>query len=191
MDTPSITVPQIEAQITDRRECLALLDQEAQDLSLAAVSGDQDAAASLARINSEVAQITADLAVLDRARVTAAQQRREADEAREASYRASHLEYAQDRAAAIVKLAARIDELVAEFKSVFTDMSAVEREIWNALREASASPNDAVVGRQNLGIFAIASLTAFTNGTDRFGQTRAVADVAAKAWSHLLKNDDI
>ena len=191
MNTPSITVDQIEAQIADARERLAGLDQEAQELSLSAVSGDQDAAASLARINAQVQQITGDVAVLERARLTAAQQQREADEAREASYRASHLEFAQDRATAIVNLAARIDELTAEFKTVFAEMSAAEREIWKALREASAMPSDAVVGRKNLGLFAIASLTAFINGTDRFGQTRAVADIAAVAWAHLLKNDEI
>jgi hypothetical protein len=156
-----------------------------------AVSGDEDAAASLARINAQVRQITADLAILDRARITAIEQQREASEAKAAANRARALEVAQDRAAAIVCLATRADDLVAEFKVVFADMAAVAREIWNALREASDPPNDAVVGRKNLGQFAIASLTAFTNGTDRFGQVRPVADIAAKAWADLLKNDDI
>lgn len=191
MSAPSMTVAQIEAQIADARECLATLDRDAQSFALPAVEGNQDAAAALARINAEVQQITADLAVLDRARLTAAQQRREADEACVAEYRARHLATAQDCAASIVKLAARADELVAEFKVVFADMSTTEQQIWRALHEASVPPHDAVVGRKNLGQFAIASLTAFTNGTDRFGQTRAVADVATKAWSHLLSNDDI
>lgn len=191
MDTPSMTVEKIEVLISDARERLATLDSEAQALAMPAVSGDPDAAASLARINSEVRQVTADVAVLERARLTAAQQQREAEEAKDAAYRARHLEIAQDHAAVIVKLAARADELVAEFKVVFADMSATEREIWKALREASAPPHEAVVGRKNLGHFAIASLTAFTTGTDRFGQTRAVADIAANAWADLLKNDDI
>ncbi|MEH2574435.1 hypothetical protein [Bradyrhizobium sp. AZCC 1708] len=189
MDT-SMTVGEIEARIGVARERLAVLDNEAQSFALPAVSGDQDAAAALARINAEVRQVTADVAVLDRARISAAQQRRDADEAAQASYRASHIEYAQDRAAAIVRVATRVDDLVAELKAAFTELSSVEREIWIALREANAPPSDAVVGRKSLGNFAIASLTAFTNGTDRFGQTRAVADVAAKAWAHLLTNDD-
>jgi hypothetical protein len=190
MDT-SMTVDKIEDQIGAARERLAVLDNEAQDLAMPAVSGDEDAAASLARINAQVRQITADLAILDRARITAIEQQREASEAKAAANRARALEVAQDRAAAIVCLATRADDLVAEFKVVFADMAAVAREIWNALREASDPPNDAVVGRKNLGQFAIASLTAFTNGTDRFGQVRPVADIAAKAWADLLKNDDI
>jgi DNA repair exonuclease SbcCD ATPase subunit len=186
MSVPSMNVAEIEVKIADARERLASLDREAQDLAMPTVSGDHDAAASLARINSEVRQVTADVAVLERARLRAAQQQRKASEAEVAAYRARALEIAQDRAAAIVKLAARIDELTAEFRTVFTEMSTTERAIWTALREASAPPSDAVVGRKSLGQFAIAALTAFTTGADRFGQVRPVADVAATAWAFLL-----
>lgn len=185
------TVEQIEEQIGAARERLSVLDKEAQSLALPAVEGDQDAAASLARVNSEVRQVTADVAVLDRARIEVAHQQRKASEAEVTAHRARHREIAQDHAAVLVKLATRSDELVAEFKVVFAEMFATEREIWKALHEASAPPGDAVVGRKNLGQFAIAALTAFTNGTDRFGQGRAVAVVAATAWADLLKNDDI
>jgi len=194
MSASSMTVAQIEAQIADAREGLATLDRDAQSFALPAVEGNQDAAAALARINTEVRQITADLAVLDRARITAAKQQRDESEAKAKDYRAHHRAIAQDRAAAIVKLAGRADDLVAEFKAVFADLAVTEREIWNALREASAPPHDAVVGRKNLGQFAIALLTAFTNGTDRFGQGRAVADVARTAWADLLvseRSDDV
>jgi DNA-binding LytR/AlgR family response regulator len=189
MDTPSMTVEQIEDQIGAARERLAVLDQEAQSLALPAVEGDEAAAASLARINSEIRQITADVAVLDRARITVAQQQRKASEAEVTAYHLRHFEIAQDHAAVLVKLASRADELVAEFKAVFADMSATEREIWKALHEASAPPSDAVVGRKSLGQFAIAALTAFTTGADRFGQTRAVADIAATAWAFLLSKE--
>ncbi|MFB6448383.1 hypothetical protein [Bradyrhizobium tunisiense] len=186
-----ITVVQLDRQLAAARDRLSELEQDARDLALPAVSGDQDAVASLASANSSIGQIRADLIILERARASVVEQQRQASEADATAYRARHLEIAQDRAAEIVKLAARADELVAEFKRVFAGISATEREIWMALNEASAPPSDAVVGRKNLGNFVMASLTAFTNGTDRFGQTRAVADVAAKAWADLLSNDDI
>jgi hypothetical protein len=192
MTMTSPTVAQIEAQITDRRECIALLDQEAQDLSLATVSGDQKAATALAAINAEVSQIIADVAVLERARLTAVQQQQNTSDAEIAAHRAHHREIAQDHAAVLVRLAGRVDDLVAEFKSVFAEMSATEKAVWDNLREARALPSPDVVGRRHLTQFAIASLNAFMGGKDKFGQTRAVADVAAKAWAELLhKNDDI
>jgi hypothetical protein len=194
MSATSLTVAQIEAQTADARECLALLSDEAKDLSLLVVSGDQDATAKLAGINAEVRQIAADLAVLDNARVVAAQQQRDATDARDAAYRARNLAIAKDRAATIVQISGRLDDLIVEFKTAFTDLTATEREIWNALRQASALPHHAVVGTKNLGQFAIALLTAFTNGTDRFGQARPVADVARAAWAHLLvseRSDDV
>lgn len=191
MSAPSMSIAQIEAQIADARDRLATLDGEAQELAMPTVSGDQDAAAALARINAQVRQVTGDVAVLDRARLTAVEQQRKASEAEVTAYHLRHFEIARDHAAAIVKLASRADDLVAQFKAVFAEMSATEREIWKSLREASAPPSDAVVGRKNLGQFAIASLTAFTTGIDRYGQTRAVADVAANAWADLLKHDDI
>lgn len=186
-----MNVGQIEEQIGAARERLAVLDQEAQSLALPAVEGDEDAAASLGRTNAQSSQIIRDLAVLDRARVSAAQQQRDADEASKAAYRARHLEIAQDRAAAIVRLGSRADELVAELKVVFADMSATEKQIWGALHSASEPPQGAVVGRKGLVDFVIASLTAFTNGTDRFGQTRSVASVAEVAWAFLLNRDEI
>lgn len=191
MEKPSMTVEQIDPQIKAARERLAALRSEARELSLPAVSGDGGALSALAQANAETDRVLADLVILDQARSAALQQLATVDAAALAGYRARHMSIAQDRAAAIVKLATRIDELVAEFKVVFAEMSATEREIWTALHEASAPPSDAVVGRKNLGQFAIASLTAFTNGTDRFGQTRAVADIAAKAWANLLNSDDI
>lgn len=191
MEKPSMTVEQIDAQIKAARERLAGLRSDARELSLPAVSGDGGALSSLAQTNGETDRVLADLVILDQARSVALQQLATVDAAALAAYRAGHMSVAQNRAAAIVKLAGRADELVAEFKVVFAELSTIEREIWNALREASAPPSDAVVGRKNLGQFAIASLTAFANGTDRFGQTRAVADVAAKAWANLLNSDDI
>lgn len=191
METSSMTVDQIDAQIKAARERLSTLRSEARDLSLPAVSGDGEALSLLTQTNAETDRVLADLVVLDQARNVALQQLATVDAAALAGYRARHMTIAQDRAAAIVKLAGRIDDLVAQFKAVFAEMSETEREIWRALHEASAPPGDAVVGRKGLGSFALASLTAFINGSDKFGQTRPVADIAAKAWADLLKHDDI
>lgn len=190
METPSMTVDQIDAQIKAARERLATLRSEARELSLPAVSGNGDAISSLAKTNAETDRVLADLVVLDQARSEALQRLATEDAAALAGYRARHLTIARDRAAEIVKLAARADELVAEFKTVFADLAVTEREIRNALREASAPPDDVVVGRKNLGQFAIAALTAFTTGTDRFGQVRPVAVIAEAAWRDLLGNDE-
>jgi hypothetical protein len=191
METIAITVDQIDIQIKAARERLASLRSEAHELSLPAVSGNGDAISSLAKTNAETDRVLADLVVLDQARGVALQRLASEDAAAMADYRARHLTIAQDRAAEIVKLAKRADELIAEFKVVFEEMSAIERGIWKSLRDASAPPSDAVVGRKSLASFAITALNAVANGTNRFGQTRAVADIAAKAWAHLLSNDDI
>ncbi len=191
MSAPLMTIAQIDAQTTDARECLALLNDEAKDLSLLVVSGNQDATARLAGINAEVRQITADLAVLDNARVLSLQRQRDTTEADLAASRARHLEIARGRATEIVKLAGRMDDLVMELKSVYGAMVETEGHIRRALSAAGTPPNDFAVGQQRLGVFAIASLTAFTSGSDRFCQSRAVADVARAAWAHLLTNDEI
>jgi hypothetical protein len=190
MTMTSPTLEQIEAQITDRRECLSLLSDEAKDLSLLVVSGDQDATAALASINTEIRQISGDLAVLDNARLVATKQQQSASEAEVTAYRARHREIARDHAEVIVKLASRADELIAEIRAALAEISATEREIWSALREASASPQDAVVGRRGLIQFAIASLNGVANGTDRFSQARPVADVARTAWADLYVEAD-
>jgi hypothetical protein len=189
-----MTVEQLDAEINAARERLAALRSEARELSLPAVSGDDDAISSLAQTNAETDRVLADLVILDQARSTALQLLATVDAAALAGYRARHFKIAQDHAAVIVKLASRADEIVGAFKAVFAEISATEREIWRALREADAPPNDVVVGRKNLGQFAIASLEAFTNGTDRFGQTRAVKDIAARAWADLFvseRSDDV
>lgn len=189
MTASLITVLQLDRQLAAARERLAVLEQDARDLALPAVSGDQDAITSLASANSSIGQIRAELVILERARVSVVEQQKKTSEADAAAYRARHLEFAQDRAAAIVKLAARADELVAEFKSVYDDLGATENQMWEALCEASALPQDAIVGRRNLRLLAIESMNAFTKGVDKFNKPRAVADVAKRAWAHLLKND--
>lgn len=191
MTAPSMTVDQIDAQIKAARQRLAVLRSKARELSLPVVSGDAEALSSLAQTNAETDRVLADLVVLDQARAVALQRMASEDAAALAGYRARHLTIAQDRAAAIVKLAIRADELVAEVKRVFTDLTDTENDIRRALREAGVPPSDVVVGQKGLAVFAIASLNAFTNGTDRFNKPRAVADIAKQAWADLLNHDEI
>lgn len=186
-----MTVDQIDAQIKAARERLAVLRSEARELSLPAVSGDGDAVSSLAQTNAETDRVLADLVVLDQARSAALQRLASEDAAALAAYRARHLLIAQDRAAAIVKLSARADELIAEVKRVFADLTETENDIRKALREAGVPPSDVVVGQKGIAVFAVASLNAFANGTDRFNKQRAVADIARNAWADLLKHDEI
>jgi hypothetical protein len=187
MSAPTMTVQQIEVQIADARRCLAAFQQRSRELALPTVGGDPDAIASLAETNSASDQVLADLVVLEHARAAAVEQQAANDAAAHAEYCAGRMAIARDRAGAIVKLAARIDGLISEFETVFTEMSATENEIRKALREAGAPPNDVIIGQRGLGVFAIASLTALTSGTSRFNKPRAVADVATMAWADLLE----
>jgi hypothetical protein len=187
----ALTSHQIASQISAAREQVVALEVEASDLAYPAVSGDKDAIASLATIQAKKRQAEADIRVLELAKDVAISKEVAAEKAKDQAYRDRHLDIAKERAATIMKLAARADELVDEFKAIFTSMGTVEQEIWRALREAAAPPSGSIVGRKGLGDFAVASLTAFTNGTDRFRQPRAVADVAATAWSHLLSGESV
>lgn len=186
-----MTVEQIDTQIKAARELLATLRSEARDLSLPAVSGSGDAVSSLAQINAETDRVLADMVILDQARSVALERLATVDAAALAEYRARHLTIAQDRAAEIVKLAVRADELVAEVKRVFTDLTETENGIRKALLEAGYAPNGVIVGQKGLAVFMIASLTAFTNGTDRFSKPRPVAEIAQQAWANLLNSDEV
>ncbi|WOH68660.1 hypothetical protein [Bradyrhizobium sp. BWA-3-5] len=189
MNTSSIY--QVETQIGAARERLAALDKEAQDLALPAVSGDQDAVASLAGINAQISQIVADLAVLDRARFTAVEQKREADEARDAERRAHHLQIARDDAAKIIRLSSQADELVDKFDALLVDLLDVDQHLWRALAEAKAQPSDAVVGRRGISQIAVARMREVVDRLNKHVRhQRPVAVVAAVAWSELLKATD-
>lgn len=190
METPSMTVHQVEAQIADARERLAILDREAQDLAMPTVSGDPDAAASLARINSEVTQITADLAVLDRARLTAAQQQREADEARKAADRSLRMADARASAAHLIELARDIDRAQRSMLPMLNQLVANERAIWNSLRQADAPPTGMIVGQRDLAGLAMDRLISAAQGRTMFlSDQRCVEEIAAAAWSFLLTTE--
>lgn len=190
MDATSITVGQIEAQIADGRERLAQLDREAQDLAMPAVAGDQDAAASLASINGQVQQITADLAVLERARLAAAQQQQAVNEAVAAATRARHLANARASVARLIEIAQQIDRAQAAILPVLKELDATELAIWNSLRLASAQPSGGIVGQRNLAAIAMDRLSVAASGKTMFlSDQRCVEEVAASAWASLLASE--
>ncbi|MBN8935739.1 MAG: hypothetical protein J0I13_05425, partial [Rhizobiales bacterium] len=99
------TAGDIDAKITDAERQVADLERQAQELALPAVSGDQAAAESLARIKVSITQIRADIDVLRNARVTVvAQHDAEVVEAA-AAYRSRYLNIARGHAAELLELA--------------------------------------------------------------------------------------
>jgi hypothetical protein len=184
------TTAQIESQLASARARLATLDADVQRLSLPAVSGDSEAAAALSQVNTAIRQVSADIAVLDRARIEAARQEREAKEADEAAYRARSLAVARDRVADLMRLAGRADEMVAAYKALITEISQTERAVWDAAREAGMSPDGAVIGRKGLASFMTERMFAISNGRELFLlEKRDVAAIVATAWEHLLDSE--
>lgn len=197
MIAQSATIDQIEAKISGARERLRTLDNEAKELSLPVVSGDEGAVALLMQVNASIRQVTADLAVLNSARLAAAQQQADAATAATAAYRARHVEIARGHAAEIVKLAARADDLVASYKGLLGELAEAERKIGTTLREAGELPNTAIVGRKDLARFMVERVVNSHSGRDKFlTEQRTITTIAAAAWSALLvqegaDNDDI
>lgn len=190
MDTTSISLKQIEAQIADGRERLAQLDREAQDLAMPAVSGDEHAATSLANINGQVQQIAADLAVLERARLTATQQQTEASEAKAAAARAGYMANARASVARLIEIAQQIDRAQAAILPALKELDTTELAIWNSLRLAHAQPSGGIVGQRNLAIIAMDRLSAAANGKTMFlSDQRCVEEIAATAWASLIASE--
>lgn len=189
MSAAAPTSAQIDANIALVREQISMMEDEARELSLPAVAGDEQARTLLANVRTKVQQAKADFEVLADARISALGREREAAEAKDQAYRDRNLQIARERAAEIVQLASRADGLVAEFKTLISDMRGVEREIWNAAREAGQPADGAIVGRKNLEQFAVDRLLRFTKGLDRFGKDEPVATWAQVAWAHLLTNE--
>ncbi|WP_347265339.1 hypothetical protein [Nitrobacter sp.] len=189
MSASAPTVAQIDANVAMVCEQISMMEDEARELSLPAVAGDEQARTLLANVRAKIQQAEADLTVLADARISALGMEREAAHAKDQAYRDRNLQIARDRAATIVQLASRADSLVAEFKTLISDMRGVEREIWNAAREARQPVDSAIVGRKNLEQFAVDQLLRFANGSDRFGKDKPVATWARRAWAHLLTDE--
>lgn len=189
MSASALTVAQIDANIALVREQISMMEDEARELSLPAVAGDEQARTLLANVRTKIQQAEADFEVLADARISALDREREAAEAKDQDYRDRNLQIARERATTIVQLASRADGLVAEFKALIADMRKVERDIWTTLRETGQPADCNIVGRKNLEQFAVDQLLRFANGTDRFGKERPTAEWARSAWRHLLTDE--
>lgn len=190
METQTMTVAQIEAQLCSARERLGQLDNEAKALALPAVSGTEEAANDLAKVNASIRQVTADISVLNNARLAAMQEKAKADAEASAEYRARHAEIARERAAELMTLAHRADEMVDAFEALLSDLAQTESDVWDALRQAGEQPNIAIIGRRDLGRFLIERVLATPNGQKRFlAEQRPIAAIAAAAWGDLLENE--
>lgn len=182
-----LTSAQITAKISFAMSGMDTLRREESDLALAAVSGDDEAIKRIAEIRSQLRQIGEDVSILERARTAAQRKESEAAAARNEKYRARHMAIAREKAAEIVKIAARADEAVAAFKASTVEIDQVEREIHAALREADAKANTSRAGQTHLWRFAFDQITKFVKGIDSFDPGRPVADVARSAWRDLLE----
>jgi hypothetical protein len=182
----SLTSAQIASRIAFANDGIASLRGEESDLALAAVSGDADAVKRIAEVRAQLRQIGEDVALLERARGAALRKESEAAAARDDAYRARHMVIAREKAAELLKLAVRADEMVAAFKACTLEVNRVEREIHAALREADA-PARGKVGQIGLSQSAFDLITLFVKGVDSYHPGRPVAETAASAWSNLLE----
>jgi hypothetical protein len=184
----TLTSDDIEAKIVAVDGTLAALEQGASRLSYAAVSGDADAAKSLAKVNADIERAKADREVLERARRTAVSLEASAADKAEQERRQTHYAAACANARRLVELSSDIDALILKFGSVVSDIQTTEKAIHRELGGAKASPNVGVVGRQNLSARAFANV-ANVEGVGDFANKVAVTDVARSAWGFLLEAD--
>jgi hypothetical protein len=183
----AMTSAQIAAKISAAREHLASLDKKAKSLALPAVSGDGDAAGVLANTCGSIQRITADLAVLEAARLAAVRKEEEANAKADAERRERHMTEARAHAAEIVKLCRRADGLVEAFDALLVDLEKAERDAWSALREAGMRPNTGIVGSAGLARFVDARMLEVIHRRNKaIRHQKPVAEVAAVAWADLL-----
>ncbi|MBM7325680.1 hypothetical protein JS562_21590 [Agrobacterium sp. S2] len=147
------TVVQIDGQLEALSAHVSECEAKARELAFQAVSGDKDAAAELARMNSEIKRATDDKLVLEQARVTALKREAEAAAANDAESRARHMGDARMSAGKLVDLAGRVDKLIAEFFALSAEIDGVERELWRSLvaakHTAPAQPTGATACRKS------------------------------------------
>jgi hypothetical protein len=183
----SASISQIDGKIAEATKLLTALDNEAAELSLPIVEGDQNAVSALADIRRKAAQVRADLTILEHARAGAIKRDADADDEAAAAYRAEHLEAAKAKAAELVRLGGKADQLSADLKTLLVDMAEAERALWRELTEAKAQPTDPVVGRKGLAQIVVDQVSAVITGLDKFRGSKPIAVTAAVAWADLLE----
>jgi len=180
------TVVQIDGQLEALSAHVSECEAKARELAFQAVSGDKDAAAELARMNSEIKRATDDKLVLEQARVTALKREAEAAAANDAESRARHMGDARMSAGKLVDLAGRVDKLIAEFFALSAEIDGVERELWRSLVAAKHTAPGAANGRNGLSEIALERMDIKIRGL-RVSDKRGVGEIAAAAWRFLLE----
>lgn len=180
------TVVQIDGQLEALSAHVSECEAKARELAFQAVSGDKDAAAELARMNSEIKRATDDKLVLEQARVTAMKREAEAAAANDAESRARHMGDARVAAVRLAELAAKADKLIAEFFDLSADIDGVERELWGYLIAAKCTAPGSINGRNGLSEIALERMDIKIRGL-RVSDKRGVGEVAAAAWRFLLE----
>lgn len=170
---------------------LALLQEQADSLALAAVDGDQQAGGEIARLLAEIDRVKAERPILERAQAMALRREAHAGHEADAVARAGHMADASRNAARLLELARGIDAAQAAMLPMLSELAATERAIWTSLRMAGASPTGMIVGQRDLAGLAMQKLTLAAQGKAMFmSDRRGVEEVAETAWADIIEKEN-
>jgi hypothetical protein len=168
-------------------EC-AELDRQIEDLALAAVEGDSDAAKALSKAHARRAQTEQERTDLRNAHAAAKRRQLAAGEAEDAKNRAAHLAEARKAAVAIVDAARRVDEMAAEFGPLLQEIERLERALWSAMSRAGRPP-DGPVGQSGLAAMAQEEVGSVQR-PPAFRPQRRLTQIALSAWACALAGEE-
>lgn len=186
----SVGSHEIKNKMAALDRALSDFNADADEISIVAVAGDPDAGKKLAEVNARIERAKADRVVLSRAYKKAVEAEAEAfarskDEARE-----QHIAQARLNAVAVVKAARFIDALSADFAAAMADLSKAEAAVLSSLSAARSLPDEGVVGRRNIGRFAVERLMKVIDPRMKFNPAdRGVEAVAENAWRYLIATE--
>lgn len=187
----TVTSKEIDGQIGALDAAMLEFSREADELSLAAVSGDAAAATALSDINRKVDGARRDRDVLERARSQAFATETEARERLSAEARDRHMQEARLNASHLLETAKRIDVLTSELKREMSELQVKERAIHAELNAARAPADHGVTGRSGLVNVAYARINS-GGALEAFRQTgKTVEETARVGWRYLLNEDEI
>ncbi len=181
------TITDIDKQISALDAAVLEFSGEADELALAAVSGDASAAAALAEINRKIDGARRDRDVLVRARRSAIEAKDAERERLGEDARQRHLADARLNVSSLLDIAKRIDNLTADLKAALGELQATETNIHRSLSAARAPADGVVVGRRGLAVIAATRLTTMTDGAAAYRDPgKPIQQVARVAWRDLL-----
>lgn len=168
-------------------ECAAL-DRQIEDLALAAVEGEGDAAKALAKAHARRAQVEQERTDLRNAHAAALRRQSAAGEAEDAERRAAHRAEARKAAATLVEAARRVDAIAVELAPLFQKIERLEKEIWSAMSRAGQRP-DGPIGQTGLVNMALEEVGSVQRPA-AFRPQRRLAEIAQSAWACALVDDE-